>query len=574
MAGRIPQDFIDGLLTRVDVVDIINSRVPLKKKGREYTACCPFHHEKTASFTVSTSKQFYHCFGCGVHGSAISFLMEYDHMDFVEAIEALASGVGLEVPREGGYQAPKKRISNDLYDLMQAASHYYQQQLTTSKVASNYLKNRGLSDEISHRFMLGYAPSGWDHMLKYLAPSYSLKQLVDTGLVVEKDSSGGYDRYRDRIMFPIRNRKGQVIGFGGRVMGDEKPKYINSPETELFHKGSELYGFYEARDATRKLERIIVVEGYMDVIALAQYGISYGVATLGTATTQTHIQLLFRSVPEVIFCFDGDRAGKEAAWRALNNALNLVVDGKEIRFLFLPEGEDPDSLVRKIGKEAFEASYAENGVALTDYLLNHLYEQFNISSLEGKSRFVNELGGLIKKMPDSSVRKQLVAKVREKTNISIIKKKNNKINNTVPMNRIKDREVRHTPIRYAITLLLHDTSLVQFVENPEQIALSNLSGADLLTTLIEMIEERPHINGASLLERWRNTDFEASLIRLMKWQPDTDNKKVLVQEFQDCLRQVRKKANEKKLETLIHKAQIGELTMREKQELLILTRES
>ncbi|MCK5895267.1 MAG: DNA primase [Cocleimonas sp.] len=574
MAGRIPQDFIDGLLTRVDVVDIINSRVPLKKKGREYTACCPFHHEKTASFTVSTSKQFYHCFGCGVHGSAISFLMEYDHMDFVEAIEALASGVGLEVPREGGYQAPKKRISNDLYDLMQAASHYYQQQLTTSKVASNYLNNRGLSDEISHRFMLGYAPSGWDHMLKHLAPSYSLKQLVDTGLVVEKDSSGGYDRYRDRIMFPIRNRKGQVIGFGGRVMGDEKPKYINSPETELFHKGSELYGFYEARDATRKLERIIVVEGYMDVIALAQYGISYGVATLGTATTQTHIQLLFRSVPEVIFCFDGDRAGKEAAWRALNNALNLVVDGKEIRFLFLPEGEDPDSLVRKIGKEAFEASYAENGVALTDYLLNHLYEQFNISSLEGKSRFVNELGGLIKKMPDSSVRKQLVAKVREKTNISIIKKKNNKINNTVPMNRIKDREVRHTPIRYAITLLLHDTSLVQFVENPEQIALSNLSGADLLTTLIEMIEERPHINGASLLERWRNTDFEASLIRLMKWQPDTDNKKVLVQEFQDCLRQVRKKANEKKLETLIHKAQIGELTMREKQELLILTRES
>ena len=379
-------------------------------------------------------------------------------------------------------------------------------------------------------------------------------------------------------MFPIRNRKGQVIGFGGRVMGDEKPKYINSPETELFHKGSELYGFYEARDATRKLERIIVVEGYMDVIALAQYDISYAVATLGTATTQTHIQLLFRSVPEIIFCFDGDRAGKEAAWRALNNALSLVVDGKEIRFLFLPDGEDPDSLVRKIGREEFEASYTVDALALTDYLLQHLQQEFNISSREGKARFLNALGDLVKLMPDSLIRDQLLVEVARLTNISIQNIKKRVLqNNTAIMstyNRVRDREVRHTPIRYAITLLLYDTSLVQFVENPEQIALSNLKGADLLTTLIETIEERPHSNGASLLERWRNTDLEASLIRLMKWQPDTDDKEVQVQEFQDCLRQIRKKANEKKLETLIHKAQIGELTTREKQELLILTRDS
>ncbi len=578
MAGHIPQNFIDGLLTRVDVVDIINARVPLKKKGREYTACCPFHNEKTPSFTVSPSKQFYYCFGCGAHGSAISFLMEYDHMDFVEAIETLASQLGLDVPKEGRNQVPKKIISKDLYQLMQDVGKYYQQQLDSSKVAQQYLQERGLSDEIITRFKLGYALKGWDNILKQFSSSYTLQQMIDTGLMIEKDNGGGYDRYRDRIMFPIRNRKGQIIGFGGRVMGNEKPKYINSPETELFHKGEELYGFYEARGATRKLERVIVVEGYMDVIALAQYGISYAVATLGTATTPAHIQLLFRSVPEVIFCFDGDRAGKEAAWRALDNALNLVVDGKEIRFLFLPEGEDPDSLVRQIGKEAFEDSYESDALALTDYLLKHLQQEFNLSSREGRARFLNSLSDLVKKMPDSLIRDQLLIEVARLTNISInnIKKRVLKNYNSTRqvLNPIKDREVRHTPIRYAITLLLHDSSLVRFVDNPEQIALSNLSGANLLTTLIETVEEYPHINGASLLERWRNTDFEAPLIRLMKWQPETDNNEVLVQEFQDCLRQIRKKANEKKLEILIHKAQIGELTTREKQELLILTRES
>lgn len=578
MAGRIPQDFIDGLLARVDVVDVINTRVPLKKKGREYTACCPFHNEKTPSFTVSTSKQFYHCFGCGVHGNAISFLMEYDHMGYVEAIETLASQIGQEVPREGGDNKPNKRISKDLYDLMTDANEYFQLQLQGADAAKQYLENRGLSVDVCNRFMLGYSHTGWDHALKHLSLSYQLPQIIKTGLVIEKDSGGAYDRYRDRIMFPIRNRKGQVIGFGGRVMGDEKPKYINSPETELFHKGNELYGFFEARAATRKLERIIVVEGYMDVIALAQYGISYAVATLGTATTTSHIQQLFRTVPEVIFCFDGDRAGKEAAWRALENALPIISDGKEIRFLFLAEGEDPDSLVRKIGKEAFEVQYAEEGLALTDYLLNKVQEQFNISSREGKSRFVTVIAEHIKKMSDSIIRDQLIAEVSKLTNISLAAIKKIVITTQVEVPfreaKVKDREVRQTPVRYAITLLLHDTSLVKFVENPEQIALSDLRGVDLLTTLIETIEENPHINGASLLERWRNTDFEASLIRLMKWQPDTDDNEVLVQEFQDSLRQIRKKANEKKLEALIHKERTEGLTAREKQDFLILLQES
>ena len=578
MAGRIPQDFIDGLLARVDVVDVINTRVPLKKKGREYTACCPFHNEKTPSFTVSTSKQFYHCFGCGVHGNAISFLMEYDHMGYVEAIETLASQIGQEVPREGGDNKPKKRISKDLFDLMKDANEYFQLQLQGSDLAKDYLEKRGLSLDICNRFMLGYSQPSWDGALKHLSMSYHPTQIIKTGLVIEKDTGGAYDRYRDRIMFPIRNRKGQVIGFGGRVMGDEKPKYINSPETELFHKGNELYGFYEAREATRKLERIIVVEGYMDVIALAQYGVTYAVATLGTATTANHIQQLFRTVPEVIFCFDGDRAGKEAAWRALENALPVMTDGKEIRFLFLSEGEDPDSLVRKIGKEAFEEQYSKDALALTDYLLQKVQEQFNISSREGKSRFVTGIAEHVKKMPDSIIRDQLIAEVSKLTNIPLADIKKNVTEDKVPTQfkvaKVKDREVRHTPVRYAITLLLHDTSLVQFVENPEQIALSDLRGVDLLTTLIETIEENPHINGASLLERWRNTDFEASLIRLMKWQPDTDDNEVLVQEFQDCLRQIRKKANEKKLEALIHKERTEGLTAREKQDFLILLQES
>ena len=363
-SGRIPREFIDDLLTRADVVDVINARVPLKKKGREYGACCPFHNEKTPSFTVSPSKQFYHCFGCGVHGSVITFLMEYEHLDFVEAIESLADSMGIIVPREQGGKAPspeQRQRSKDLFTLLEEASDYYQLQLKSSSQAVDYLKNRQLSGEVCKRFNIGYSLNGWDHTLKHFANNqahhYSEQQLVDSGLVIQKDDGKIYDRYRDRIMFPIRNRKGQVIGFGGRVLGDELPKYINSPETTIFHKGRELYGFYEARKNTQKLDRIIVVEGYMDVIALAQFDISYAVATLGTATTQDHVKQLFRAVPEVIFCFDGDRAGREAAWRALENAMPVMQDGKEIRFLFLPDGEDPDTQVRKIGKEAFEENY-------------------------------------------------------------------------------------------------------------------------------------------------------------------------------------------------------------------------
>ena len=594
--GRIPREFIDELLVRADVVDVINARVPLKKKGREYTACCPFHNEKTPSFTVSPNKQFYHCFGCGVHGSAISFLMEYEHLDFVEAIESLAESLGISVPREAGGKGPsdeQRQRSKNLFTLLQDASEFYQLQLKGSDKAVNYLKGRDLSGEISKRFGIGYSPAGWDNFYKPFLNNYPEQQLVDSGLVIKNDEDPNnvktYDRYRDRIMFPIRNRKGQTIGFGGRVLGDDLPKYINSPETSVFHKGSELYGFYEARMHTKKLERIIVVEGYMDVIALAQFGVSYAVATLGTATTQEHIKQLFRAVPEVIFCFDGDRAGREAAWRALENALPIMQDGKEIRFMFLPDGEDPDTQIRKIGQEAFEALYGEAS-SLTAYFAENLHDRFNITSDEGKSRFIQEASKLLQQMPDTLIKDQLVSRLAKQTNIEerVLRKRlskpqsaprGNTQNNyenehpfepSQPISRLSNREVRQTPIRYAISLLLSNPELVQFVENIEQIVLSELPGSDLLTTLIETIQESPNTNGAALLERWRNTEFEAPLIHLMKWQPESDDESVLRCEFEDCLRHIRKRANEIKVEKLLHKERTGGLIDQEKQELLFL----
>ncbi len=594
--GRIPREFIDELLIRADVVDVINARVPLKKKGREYTACCPFHNEKTPSFTVSPNKQFYHCFGCGVHGSAISFLMEYEHLEFVEAVESLAESLGITVPREAGGKGPsdeQRQRSKDLFTLLQDASEFYQLQLKGSDKAVNYLKGRDLSGEVSRRFGIGYSPAGWDNFYKPFLQNYPEQQLVDSGLVIKNDDDPNnvktYDRYRDRIMFPIRNRKGQTIGFGGRVLGDDLPKYINSPETSVFHKGLELYGFYEARLHTKKLERIVVVEGYMDVIALAQFGVSYAVATLGTATTQDHIKQLFRAVPEVIFCFDGDRAGREAAWRALENALPVMQDGKEIRFLFLPDGEDPDTQIRKIGQDAFEESFVEAS-SLTAYFSENLHDRFNITSDEGKSRFIQEASKLLHKMPDTLIKDQLVSRLAKQTNIDertllkrISQTKSNNQNNhpnepqfdeqfepSRPVSRLSNREVRQTPIRYAISLLLSKPELVQFVENIEQIVLSELPGSDLLTTLIETLQESPNINAAALLERWRNTEFEAPLILLMKWQPESDDEKVLRCEFEDCLKHIHKRANEIKVESLLHKERTGGLSDQEKQELLFL----
>lgn len=600
MSGLIPRNFIDDLLTRVDIVDVIHARVGLKKKGSLYAACCPFHSEKTPSFMVNPTKQFYHCFGCGVSGTVITFMMEYEHLGFVETIESLADSQGLTVPREKGKKADKaikfEQKNKDLYSLMADVSHYYQQQLAHHSKAQAYLKQRGLSDEIIQRFSLGYVPDQWDSVrqrfsqsaqqVKQYPPSshYTQQQLLDVGLLINNEKGNIYDRFRDRIMFPIVDRRGRTIGFGGRVMGDGTPKYLNSPETSIFQKGSELYGFYEARQHTRKLSRIVVVEGYMDVIALAQFEISYAVATLGTATTKEHVRHLFRAVSEIIFCFDGDRAGREAAWRALQNALPTLNDGKDIRFLFLPMGEDPDSQVRKIGREAFETSLQQDSISITDYLIKHLSKSHNLSTREGKASFLADAGKLLQIMPEGLIYEQLkvdIAKLTKLTSIEVEVFTKRNINRYKPrepqydFTRFNDKKMRNTPIRHIITLLLHRPSLATTIRYPEKIVMFNLPGVNLLAKLIETIEESPHINAAAILDRWRDTKYEASIISLMKWQPtsDKDNDALFTREIKDCLRQIRKQAYVQKLEFLIQKERIDGLDKLEKRDLLALLSE-
>lgn len=388
----IPKSFIQDLLNRLDIVDVIERYVPLKKAGANFVACCPFHTEKSPSFTVSQTKQFYHCFGCGAHGTAIGFVMEHTGMGFVEAVEDLAKSAGMTVPREAS-NIPQQKVAPDLYDLMQTATRYYREQLKKTPRAIDYLKGRGLSGEVAARFGIGYAPDDWQN-LKEAVPNYQDASLVETGLVIAGEEGKRYDRFRDRIMFPIVNVRGQVIGFGGRVLDKGEPKYLNSPETPLFEKGHELYGLYQAQKAIRAQQRVIVVEGYMDVVALAQHGVEYAVATLGTATTPYHVQKLLRLCDQVVFCFDGDRAGQKAAWRALENALPQLQDGKRLGFLFLPEEHDPDTYIREFGTDAFEHE-VENSLPLSGYLLRELTSQVDLHTQEGRSTLLKNAQPLL-----------------------------------------------------------------------------------------------------------------------------------------------------------------------------------
>ena len=425
MAGLIPQSFIDDLLNRTDIVDVVASRIQLRKAGKNYTACCPFHKEKTPSFSVSPDKQFYYCFGCGAGGNALGFIMDHDQLDFPQAIEDLAKRAGMEIPREEGGRTNKPRQPTDspLYPLLTAAAEFYKQALKSHpqrKAAIEYLKGRGLSGEIARDFGMGFAPPGWDNLLKHLASdSLQQKAMIDAGLLVENAESGKrYDRFRDRIMFPIRDSRGRVIAFGGRVLGDEKPKYLNSPETPVFHKGQELYGLFEARKHNRDLDEIMVVEGYMDVIALAQQGLRNAVATLGTATSEEHLKRLFRVVPSVLFCFDGDAAGRNAAWRALEATLSSLQDGRRARFLFLPDGEDPDTLVRSEGTDAFRARINQHAQPLADYFFQQLSEEADPRSLEGKAHLMTLAAPLIDKIPGNNLRALMRQRLSEITGLS------------------------------------------------------------------------------------------------------------------------------------------------------------
>ncbi|MGB1270457.1 MAG: DNA primase [Endozoicomonas sp.] len=422
MAGRIPQYFIDDLLSRIDIVDIVDSRVKLKKTGRNYSACCPFHNEKTPSFTVSPDKQFYYCFGCGASGNALGFVMDHDHLEFPEAVDSLAGQLGLDIPREESSRQQRGPGHSELFNLLSQAVQFYTDQLqqhSQSTRATQYLKQRGLDRKTCQAFGIGFAPPGWDNLKSALATSVEReKQLIETGMLVEnEDRNRVYDRFRDRIIFPIRDSRGHYIAFGGRVLGDEKPKYLNSPESPIFYKGKELYGLYEARQANRKLDRILVVEGYMDVVALTQQGITNSVATLGTATTSDHMQKLFKLVPEVVFCFDGDDAGRRAAWRALESTLPNMEDGRQARFLFLPQGEDPDSMVRSEGSAEFQERIRSQALSLDNLLFRELKEGLDLGTMDGRARLAKLAQPYLKKLPEGLFHQLMLKKLSDLTGL-------------------------------------------------------------------------------------------------------------------------------------------------------------
>jgi DNA primase len=428
MAGLIPQAFIDDLLSRVDIVDVIDKRVKLKKTGKNYSALCPFHTEKSPSFSVEPDKQFYYCFGCGAGGNALGFVMDYERMEFPQAVEALAGDYGIEVPREEGEQHNKRASENKkVFDILESANQYYQLQLrkhSAKKTAVDYLKTRGLTGQIAKHFGIGFAPPGWDNLLKTLdTGDGEIEQMLKAGLLIKREQDekqqreGQYDRFRDRIMFPIRDSRGRVLGFGGRVLTDEKPKYLNSPETPVYHKGNELYGLYEAKRSNSKLKRFIIVEGYMDVLALAQHGITYAVATLGTATSDTHLTRLFRLAPNVIYCFDGDAAGRTAAWRGLEATLPILQDGRQARFLFLPEGEDPDTLIRKIGHDRF-STMIDNATPLANFFFEHLSQDIDTSAIDGKAKLSSLAIPLLRKLPEGIYRQLMLDKLAEMAGVS------------------------------------------------------------------------------------------------------------------------------------------------------------
>ncbi|GAA4098951.1 DNA primase [Zhongshania borealis] len=540
--GRIPQSFIDELLSRVDIVDVINRRVALKKTGKNYSARCPFHDEKTPSFSVNPDKQFYYCFGCGAGGNAIGFIMDYDRQDFPGAVDNLSTLAGLEVPREeiSPQQQIKQERRKTIYDLMEKVASYYQKQLRDhpqAQRAVDYLKQRGLSGRIARDFDVGFAPPGWDNLLKTLGDSEEHRQqLIDGGMLIEKEDGKLYDRFRDRIMFPIRDNRGRVIAFGGRVLGDDKPKYLNSPETDIFHKGKELYGLYQARQNNRHLEQLLIVEGYMDVVALAQHGIMTGIATLGTASNTEHLRTAFRYASELIFCFDGDAAGRKAAERALENALPTMEDGRRIRFLFLPEGDDPDSVVNRDGAAGFQKLLAQ-AQPLERYFFESLHSQTDPSTLEGKARLSKLALPMLQLLPSGVFRQLMLDSLAERTGLS--RHALDQLLDETPAAPQPDGSHVSTPPPQAnprsstkkLVANLPSSSrdpllfaLAMVLFNPRGAATHNLvldagdtsAAGALLCAILELINKRPSSSTAMLLGHWYGQAEYDILIEALK----------------------------------------------------------
>ena len=566
MAGLIPQSFIDDLLHRTDILEVVDKRVPLKKSGKNYQACCPFHNEKTPSFSVQPERQFYYCFGCGAGGNAIGFVMNFDHLDFPQAVETLARDAGVEVPREESKAETRRQSEHaKLLDVLEQASKFYQFQLrhhAERKRSIEYLKTRGVSGEIARDFAIGYAPPGWDKLIEAIgADAQQQKNLLKAGMVIERNKPEGeevrkdndkrspyYDRFRDRIMFPIRDSRGRTIAFGGRVLGDDKPKYLNSPETPVFHKGAELYGLYESKKFGDKFSRLLLVEGYMDVIALAQMGIRNAVATLGTATSDRHLTRMFRAVSEVVFCFDGDAAGLNAAWRALETSLPLMEDGRRVRFLFLPEGDDPDTHVRKVGKDKF-LEQVEQAVPLEQFFFDKLSEDLDIDSIEGKARLSNLAKPLIRQLPKGVYGQLMLDRLSDTLGVS--SESLDQFMATAPdpaqrppppemasppedhgapppygapQSRPSDRgpgvaltKIRKPASIKAIELLLRNPEIALALEaNLESLRYAEDESRKLLCTLIEKVQNEPQIETYTLLGYCYGTHLGGQLTQLLQ----------------------------------------------------------
>jgi len=545
MAGLIPQTFIDDLLDRIDIVDVVSSRIELKKAGKSHKGCCPFHEEKTPSFTVAQDKQFYYCFGCGSGGNALGFVMEFDRLDFIPAVELLAKNAGLEVPREASANPEAKKRRDNLFSVVTEADKFYRQKLRTAEAASavTYLKSRGLTGQIAATYGIGYAPQGWDNLLKAIGTDEQKLRLLDeSGMLVTKpEEKKQYDRFRHRIVFPIRDQQGRTLGFGGRVLDDSTPKYLNSPETPIFHKGRELYGLYEARQALKEIPYLIMVEGYMDVIALAQFGIHNAVATLGTALTENHLQKLFRYTSEIIFCFDGDNAGRRAAARSLDIALPEMQDGVSAKFLFLPEGEDPDTMVRNLGAEGFQ-SQIKNATPLSEFLFEQLGEGIDIKTGEGKAKLSKISAPQINRIPQGVFRQLMLEELSSRTSIAVEDLKSYVGSHSQQPNRqpienntaiapepissdwtqnishsemnyepIDDYEsspvskIRLTPIKHLTALLINHPELAEHVDNTELLEINPDQDISLFLRLLTVVRNNPDYKPAHIFAYWLGT---------------------------------------------------------------------
>ena len=565
--GRIPREFIDELLVRVDLVDLIDSRVPLKKTGNNYVARCPFHNEKTPSFSVNRNKQFFHCFGCGASGNAISFLMDFNHLDFVEAVEDLAAIVGVAVPRQSteNYAEAKKDDLNSLYLLMKQVAAFYVNQLrigAEGKKAVEYLKARGVDGACASNFMLGYAPNEW----KALASQFDQTALMAAGLLVSNDNGQIYDRFRGRIMFPIRDKRARIIGFGGRVLDDTLPKYLNSPETSLFHKGKEVYGLYELLAKDSKPSRILLVEGYMDVIALAQFGLHYAVAALGTATSQAHLDLLFRFSSELVLCFDGDKAGREAAWRAMDAVFPCLKEGRQVRIMILPQTQDPDSLIREEGLDRFTERVL-TAATLSEYFFAQCSKKLNLTELEGRAQLINKARPYLDKLPEGIFKDMMFEQLKALSNSVVLDILQNKtrLATTTVNKRQRQENRRLSSAREAIALLIQHPNLAEVIKQKE-IDVNSLSfaGSDLFISLLQAIyaSQKP-VNTAILVELYRDMAEEKTVNALATLVfPIADD--MIDAVFFDALNVLLKQSWDTKLDLLLSK---NERTPQENEEL-------